>query len=126
MTNPRTTDEKTTDTESCNPTAVDVSDRTDDRAANNAEEGEIVAQTVAKPRLAVTIGQAIGTIFIGMIRLYQKFSRTMPSVCRFHPTCSEYAAQAIAKHGPLKGCWLGVCRICRCHPFSSGGYDPVP
>lgn len=46
--------------------------------------------------------------------------------CKFRPTCSEYAAEAIAVHGPLKGCRLAVARLARCHPFSRGGFDPVP
>ncbi len=47
-------------------------------------------------------------------------------VCRFTPTCSQYAQQAIAKYGVLKGTWLAVVRISKCHPFHPGGYDPVP
>ncbi len=46
--------------------------------------------------------------------------------CRFHPTCSSYALQAIEKHGAVKGGWYTICRICRCHPWHPGGYDPVP
>lgn len=46
--------------------------------------------------------------------------------CHYLPTCSEYAAQAIAVHGPLHGTWLAVCRLLRCHPFARGGFDPVP
>jgi len=46
--------------------------------------------------------------------------------CKFYPTCSEYTSQAISKYGIFKGCWLGLKRIIRCHPFSRGGHDPVP
>ncbi|MDA8097800.1 MAG: membrane protein insertion efficiency factor YidD [Clostridia bacterium] len=49
----------------------------------------------------------------------------LPSSCRFYPTCSEYAIQAIRKYGLIRGCFMASRRICRCHPFSPGGYDPV-
>lgn len=62
---------------------------------------------------------------IFLIRLYQKTSRFRPRVCRFEPTCSEYAAQAIARYGVLKGIALGVWRLMRCNPFNPGGYDPL-
>ena len=64
---------------------------------------------------------------IGLIRLYQRgISRFLPQVCRFQPTCSSYAIQALETHGFLRGGWLAVKRVCRCHPFSAGGADPVP
>ncbi len=47
-------------------------------------------------------------------------------VCRFTPTCSQYAKEAVAKHGALKGCYLATKRLLKCHPFHAGGYDPVP
>jgi putative membrane protein insertion efficiency factor len=65
-------------------------------------------------------------VLIALIRIYQRYlSRWTPAACRFQPTCSEYAAQALAKHGALKGSGLTLRRLCRCHPFNPGGYDPV-
>lgn len=66
-------------------------------------------------------------LLIGLIRGYRLFiSPLLPLACRFQPTCSQYAIEAIDQHGVLKGSWLAGCRICRCHPFHPGGYDPVP
>jgi putative membrane protein insertion efficiency factor len=61
------------------------------------------------------------------IHAYRRFiSPIKPPTCRFYPTCSEYALQAIDKYGPAKGGWLALKRICRCHPFHPGGIDHVP
>ena len=65
-------------------------------------------------------------IFVFIIKIYQQFSKLTPPVCRFTPTCSEYMRQAVMKYGVFKGFWLGIKRICRCHPGNPGGYDPVP
>ena len=67
------------------------------------------------------------TILLGIIRGYRYFiSPLFPPSCRFQPTCSQYALSAIATYGSLKGSWLAINRILRCHPFHPGGYDPVP
>ncbi|GGF77098.1 putative membrane protein insertion efficiency factor [Paenibacillus albidus] len=61
------------------------------------------------------------------IRVYRKYiSPLKPATCRFYPTCSAYALEAIEVHGPLKGSWLAAKRIARCQPFHPGGLDPVP
>lgn len=66
-------------------------------------------------------------VLVGLVRLYQRgVSRWTPRTCRFEPTCSEYAAQALLKYGALQGLWLTVKRLGRCHPFHAGGVDPVP
>lgn len=66
-------------------------------------------------------------ISLKLIRLYQQFiSPALPPSCIYTPTCSHYTFEAIEKYGAAKGSWLGVKRICRCHPFANGGYDPVP
>lgn len=61
-----------------------------------------------------------------LIKIYQKISALTPPRCRFYPTCSEYTRQAIERFGLIKGGWLGVKRICKCHPLSEGGVDLVP
>lgn len=62
-----------------------------------------------------------------VIRGYQRFiSPALPPACRFSPTCSQYAFEAIGRHGAIRGLWLAVRRLARCHPWNPGGYDPVP
>lgn len=62
-----------------------------------------------------------------LIRGYQIFvSPLLPPSCRFTPSCSQYALEAVSRHGAVRGVWLATRRLCRCHPFHPGGYDPVP
>lgn len=73
------------------------------------------------------LAKVIGWLLILPVRFYQKFiSPLTPPSCRFTPTCSQYAIEAITKHGPIKGLWLAVRRVLRCHPGGGSGYDPVP
>ncbi len=66
-------------------------------------------------------------LILALIRFYQRFvSPLKPPTCRFHPTCSHYAYQAVARHGALWGSYLAIRRVLRCHPLNPGGYDPVP
>lgn len=67
------------------------------------------------------------TLLIGLLRFYRyAISPMLGRNCRFHPTCSEYAIEAVQRHGALRGGWLALKRVGRCHPFNPGGYDPVP
>ncbi len=64
---------------------------------------------------------------VGLVRAYQyTISPLFPGACRYSPTCSQYMIEAIGRHGPLRGLWLGLKRIGRCHPWGGHGHDPVP
>ena len=66
-------------------------------------------------------------VFLALIHFYQRFISPMtPRTCRFYPTCSEYTREAIEVYGPIKGLWLGIKRISKCHPFHKSGFDPGP
>jgi uncharacterized protein len=70
---------------------------------------------------------ALAWPFIALVRLYQvTLGLFMGGHCRFQPTCSEYSIEAFRAHGVVRGCWLTIRRILRCHPFGGHGYDPVP
>jgi putative membrane protein insertion efficiency factor len=76
----------------------------------------------------VSVASAIGrALLIPPIRFYRRFiSPALPPACRYIPSCSQYAIEAIELHGPVKGSWLATRRICRCHPWGGHGWDPVP
>ena len=67
------------------------------------------------------------TLLIFFVQLYRWFvSPLLGQNCRFHPSCSSYALEALEHHGAVQGSWLAARRVCRCHPWNPGGYDPVP
>jgi putative membrane protein insertion efficiency factor/ribonuclease P protein component len=78
-------------------------------------------------RLAAKAAPAMKTVLIALLRFYRyAISPMLGRNCRFHPTCSEYAIEAVERHGALRGGWMAAKRVGRCHPFNPGGYDPVP
>lgn len=93
--------------------------REDENGLETAPQQAI--ETVDEPR---GLGAKFG---VKLVRFYQVIiSPLFPAVCRYNPTCSQYTLVAIKRYGLLKGSWMGVRRISRCHPLHPGGYDPVP
>jgi putative membrane protein insertion efficiency factor len=83
--------------------------------------------TEASERLVQARPSVAARLLVALIGGYRRFvSPLLAPRCRFAPSCSEYALEAVRAHGALRGSWLAVCRIGRCHPFNPGGYDPVP
>ncbi|MCP3935820.1 MAG: membrane protein insertion efficiency factor YidD [Actinomycetia bacterium] len=67
-----------------------------------------------------------GRGLVALVRAYQKLPRMRPPVCRFDPTCSGYAVEAVERHGAIRGTWLAIKRVGKCHPWGPAGWDPVP
>lgn len=83
----------------------------------------------AKPLIVRQSGpaRAVSAVLIGAIRAYRLcLSPWLGRACRYEPTCSVYALEAIERFGPARGAWLAAGRVCRCHPWAGSGYDPVP
>lgn len=78
--------------------------------------------------MKVSVNKILAAPLIFLVRFYQICLSPLKGAgtCRFTPTCSQYALEALRKYGPFKGSWLAVKRICRCHPWGGSGYDPVP
>lgn len=72
------------------------------------------------------IASGLAAFMVALLRIYQFFSRMTPPRCRFYPSCSQYAVDAVQRHGPWRGSGLALKRLGRCHPWNPGGYDPVP
>ena len=98
---------------SCVPAAL-----SDEEVRDDALEGYF-------PEFKLTL--SVSGFFLLLLRIYKCcISPYLPRCCRFHPSCSAYAAESVLKHGAVKGIVLSLCRLLRCHPFCKGGYDPVP
>jgi len=89
---------------------------------------EVVTAASAAPETPVSTRPSLAArVLIVPVIGYRRFiSPLLPPVCRFAPSCSEYALEALRVHGAVRGLWLAVRRLARCHPFNPGGYDPVP
>ena len=77
--------------------------------------------------VGAAIGRTVARVLTALVRGYQlALSPLLPAACRYYPTCSAYAIEAIERHGALRGSWLAARRIARCHPWGGTGWDPVP
>ena len=84
-------------------------------------------EAAVRLRIGPAVGRVVRSALVLVVRGYQvAISPMLPPSCRYYPTCSQYAVEALERHGALRGSWLALRRILRCHPFRPGGYDPVP
>lgn len=104
------------------PVAGQGDRRSDAQTHSGSGAGPSVRASV--PRGLLAVPSRVGIV---LIRGYQRFlSPIIPPSCRFTPSCSQYALEAVARYGLIRGTWLGGRRLLRCHPFHPGGFDPVP
>ncbi len=90
-------------------------------------DGRAMNSLRAVRSMSEMLSSLAGAILMLLVRAYQVgLSPLLLGACKFCPSCSDYFIEAVRRHGPIRGLWLGLWRICRCHPFCAGGYDPVP
>lgn len=97
----------------------------EERSEHGGEQEESREPMASEPRVART--SAAARLLIEPIRLYQRYiSPVRPPTCRYTPSCSAYAVEVLAQHGAVRGGWLALWRLLRCHPWHAGGHDPAP
>ena len=97
------------------------------RQARAPETTSAAPSTATIARAARALRRVLVALISAPVHVYRyAISPLLPPSCRFYPSCSSYALEALQRHGPLAGGWLAIGRVCRCHPWNDGGLDPVP